>query len=57
MAFKCVTDEETDEQFCQRCNDFLWSQTEKDFRMCNRCLDRMAEREQERREWDHYHPQ
>lgn len=38
-----------------KCGGVLWSCTEVDFNACNRCLDRMAERERERREFDYYH--
>lgn len=33
-----------------------FSEDEIDFKMCNRHLEAMAERDQERREWEYYHP-
>lgn len=40
-----------------KCGAALWSCDEVDYKTCNRCLDRMAERERERREFEYYHPQ
>ena len=39
-----------------RCGRPLFGENEQNFGSCNRCLDRMAERESRRREWDYYHP-
>lgn len=39
-----------------KCGKALWSNTEQEFKACNACLDDMAERERERREFLYYHP-
>lgn len=47
--------DEKNEPRCHKCQAHLWTDIEREFKQCNRCLDREATREQERREWIYYH--
>lgn len=44
-------------EYCKTkdCNRFLYYEEEQDSGYCDNCLDKLAERYQERREWDYYH--
>lgn len=44
------------EDRCVVCQVPLIDEIEMDTGVCCDCADRMYEREQRRREWDHYHP-
>lgn len=41
---------------CSECKRECFSQIEREVRLCNRCADRMCECDQERREFEYYHP-
>ncbi len=38
------------------CGAYLFSEDEIELGVCERCADRMYERYQKRREWEHFHP-
>lgn len=42
--------------FCTECNDYCWTEIEQECKLCGKCADRMYECEQERREFEYYHP-
>jgi hypothetical protein len=48
-------DEDNDRMPRCRCNRFLWSQTEREVRLCNSCADSEYDRELKHREFAHYH--
>lgn len=41
---------------CSECKKEVFTFTEREDRLCFRCADRLIERANERREWEHYHP-
>jgi predicted RNA-binding Zn-ribbon protein involved in translation (DUF1610 family) len=41
---------------CRKCGIALLGEIEMDTGVCGPCGEAMYERDQERREWDHYHP-
>lgn len=40
-----------------RCGRMLWSQTERELKICNPCADESYERELRRQEFVYYHPE
>jgi len=42
---------------CSECKEEVFSEIECDLLICNRCADRMYQKDQERREFEYYHPE
>ncbi len=43
-------------EHCRKCGIALLDEIELDTGVCEHCAEAMYERDQERREWDYYHP-